>query len=751
MSSATSRKTDDRKTDILTPQSCDTDLPRASFSCWPSRASTDATPGGFATQLQCHLDTELRLLHQRDPWPGQQAVLRVHRETLRLFASKFRDYGGVLQRIVREYDKVLEIVDTYEGGTQRLRDQVESLRKEAAARSEEQGRLHELEVSRMRRQIDRLRQDLLLAREQSSEKETQVTLMAERVSNAEREVEEGHLRNMLVTNALRESSERQHKALAEIKRLTDLNRDLRRIADTAGDVLASNKEGGARRAPGGGDVAFMREEIIDLRARNKKLTRQNFYYNAALARAEKHIRGIQARADRPLTPRPDWAELRRVLSVHVKPAVKETKVAEEGKPAGESASVANTSSVDRLSECVRAASELNSVVETLEKKAQLADVTRAWMGKEDLPAESMKSRQFRGQGTGPDVPRFLRWHGALINYRMSKGAVERLVKNVWALKTEPEYATAPISDVFYQYLLREAKGDEYKVAELAYNSIDALTRYRADGDCELFLLVLNGKVPEAVFEDQDEFLNQIREMFNELDTEGNGIVQRKAVRTQLSQVLRNFSMENLLRVRLGLELDQSEEENEVRWESLFDEDEDGNQGSFVEALRDCYMQEILDYQVDVAEAVRAAARAKGEKKAVPRKSRASPRSFMRLGSPRSNGSISEDVETVIVVSLSHIKEALHALDTEKPDEELNLYLARGMRMVSFEELCTKFGEELQHIQVTPEEFIADLTRGLLKRSGARTEEDERKARNIAEEQQQLDMRQQQEREQEDEM
>eukprot|EP01062_Namystynia_karyoxenos_P059245 TRINITY_DN50695_c0_g1_i1.p1 TRINITY_DN50695_c0_g1~~TRINITY_DN50695_c0_g1_i1.p1 ORF type:complete len:945 (+),score=268.85 TRINITY_DN50695_c0_g1_i1:76-2835(+) len=734
-------------------------VPRRTFSSWPSRAAE--AQGGFALQLEQHLDGELRLLRHRDPCPGQRALLRVHQETLWLFASHFGEYSGVLSRIVREYEKVLEIVDKHEVNTQSLRDQVERLREEAAARAEEQARQHDRDMSRLRRQAERLREELQRAREQLAQRESQVVSLSERCAVAEREVEEGHMRNMLVTNALRESSERQHKAFENIKRLTDENRHLRRLADSAGEDIAK----GSKQQPAG-ETAFLKQEIVDLKAKCKKLTRQNFYYKAQYARA-----GSKRGAERPVTPRPHWelllGPLRALVPVQPSVVMRSPKHA----PLDDR----DHRSDELLDEAVKLVGQLGMHIEKLQSKATFADITRAWIGNEDTVSSwdletMLRYPRFRGRGTGPQVPKYLRWYGPVLHTRMPKAECERMIKAVWAMKAETENAARPVQDLFLQHCSALGKGDPYKTMEFAYNCFDSLKRYRYDGDCLLFLLVLRGKLPEDTWRDQEHLLTRVQEMFASMDPEGSGVVRREDVKGALGELLRDWSHENILRVRLGLEQDQNDDDLEIRYADLFQEDADHNQGPFVEALRQSHVDEILDFQSEVVEALRRAAREKGERRGgsqgaksgrkvnlttgiaavnllrgPSRVHRKVSRVDLDNGGTASPGSApvtsptSIDADGHLYVSLFHIKEALVDLDPEKPEDELRDYLARGMRCATFADLVFRNGDDLTATIVNVEDFIDELLRGPLKRTGCRTGDEERRAVALVEEQRAIDM------------
>ena len=111
-----------------------------------------------------------------------------------------------------------------------------------------------------------------------------------------------------------------------------------------------------------------------------------------------------------------------------------------------------------------------------------------------------KGEFYEGLGLGENIPKFLRVNGRVRKKRLTKRVTERIVKSVWMQK-EKEGNSDSLEEFFYQYLLEKYKAHGV-VVEWGYNTLEALKKYEYDADCELFYLILTGKLSEGVYLDQ---------------------------------------------------------------------------------------------------------------------------------------------------------------------------------------------------------------------------------------------------------
>ena len=91
---------------------------------------------------------------------------------------------------------------------------------------------------------------------------------------------------------------------------------------------------------------------------------------------------------------------------------------------------------------------------------------------------------------------------------------------VWVRK-EQQRNKDKLSDFFLNGYLKKDFGPSMTiVVEQAYNIVHALERYRNDADCDMFLKILMGSLPEQAFVDQQLLLRRVQVRF------GNIIVNR---------------------------------------------------------------------------------------------------------------------------------------------------------------------------------------------------------------------------------
>ncbi len=125
-------------------------------------------------------------------------------------------------------------------------------------------------------------------------------------------------------------------------------------------------------------------------------------------------------------------------------------------------------------------------------------------------AEDVRMSYFTGRGTGEDVPEFLRFNGRVRNRHLGKAQVERIVRLVWVRK-EQQRNKDKLSDFFLNGYLKKDFGPSMTIViEQAYNIVHALERYQNDADCDMFLKILMGSLPEQAFVDQQLLLRRVQ-------------------------------------------------------------------------------------------------------------------------------------------------------------------------------------------------------------------------------------------------
>ena len=273
---------------------------------------------------------------------------------------------------------------------------------------------------------------------------------------------------------------------------------------------------------------------------------------------------------------------------------------------------------------------------------------------------------FIGLGLGEEVIPSLRVpKGTRIrNRRMVKRDIEHFVDKMFkrkqvddrhrAAKHEP---TLQFVEFFHQELVRQ-QIHQNRVAEVAYNVLDACKRYSYDADIELFSKVMRGDCSEAVLKQQMKMLRDIRkgiEALTVMEENGKTVkVPGAPTKDQILQLCRGYPMLANLHDKCFEQLKDkldtdSPDDGRVDWKKLFvrtihcpalhsscngsslladgrpfadgtciaaliptilffvdvsqEEDQDGNQYAFVECLRDLVLSDRDQYFDELEEAI----------------------------------------------------------------------------------------------------------------------------------------------------
>ena len=153
-----------------------------------------------------------------------------------------------------------------------------------------------------------------------------------------------------------------------------------------------------------------------------------------------------------------------------------------------------------------------------------------------------------------------------------------------------------------------------RVAEVAYNLLDACKRYSYDADIELFAKVMRGDCSETVLKQQMKMLREVKKAIMETTVQAGKVpgtiekVPGAPTKDQIIQVCREYPMMKQYRessfeqLREKLEID-APKDGQVAWQKLFEEDSEGNQYAFVECLRDLILSDRDEYFDQLEEAI----------------------------------------------------------------------------------------------------------------------------------------------------
>ncbi|CUG83694.1 Hypothetical protein, putative [Bodo saltans] len=386
------------------------------------------------------------------------------------------------------------------------------------------------------------------------------------------------------------------------------------------------------------------------------------------------------RIDRPLTPRPSWISVKAILPKW---------------------SLPQQSSDEILNDIVTQVKASQRDDKRADEVASMSKAVREWFGENNLCEGDLSRGQvktFIGRGNGPHVPVFLRFQGHLRNRRLNKGDVENMLKHFWTDRkrstddsaanggvlagggatatsgsgdASPILSSGPLSiqDYFLEWLIK-CTGSHQGAIELAYNIMDVCSRFTRDPDCGMFLAILNNDVNEAAYFDQLSVVEQLQMVLRHHDKNDIGILKRSRVHHILLKLFPAKSLDAMLRLRFALLSHLDIHTDCIRYAEVFEEDHDGNQTRFVELVREQHLEEMMEYIVDVEEAIREAPNAEG------------------------------------VLTASMVRNALHFLDPKIPSAKMDSLLACGLKIHAM-------SSEFDEMHVSPEDFILRLRKGIL--------------------------------------
>ena len=331
--------------------------------------------------------------------------------------------------------------------------------------------------------------------------------------------------------------------------------------------------------------------------------------------------------------------------------------------------------------------------------------------RDDENVAEQKQETIRCLGTDESVPKYLRMRGKVRNRHLGKREIEMFVRDVWSHRLEmmrnkgkeerarmdPGNLARTVSSVergatigikyeknfedFFHLYMNKRFGVQKVAIEYAYNVRDALQRFEYDSDCELFLNVLDGHVPESLYHDQLRVLAALKTDLLNIDA-----LQSEHLRGKIDShdfmlvVERRFPAKSSSAMKaLKAAFLKSFADSRVDYRAVFEENKFGDQTDFVELLRDQHLHEFLEYKEALG------------------------KSFNALGAPDS------------LVTFEQLRTAILEVDPEKPETGVFSYLKMG-----------NGGKEVVELSNTIqlETFIHQIFQNVLKRSGKPMEEEE---------------------------
>eukprot|EP01060_Flectonema_neradi_P011428 TRINITY_DN18501_c0_g1_i1.p1 TRINITY_DN18501_c0_g1~~TRINITY_DN18501_c0_g1_i1.p1 ORF type:complete len:834 (+),score=177.86 TRINITY_DN18501_c0_g1_i1:208-2502(+) len=628
-------------------------------------------------QMESLIDAELSMLSQSESprikkglWQEQSAVLdtarmRVFLSAFRMFISGSQVYGPVLEAVhneiegfVHTYDQLLAGAEATSRDTEAIRHfcdeqigelQREHIRDKAIWDQEVEGlhqtlREKEEEVSKARAHHGELKRIEKLYADKWSEEREKVLTMISQI----RDAEEQHQETMI--------------QFEKLKRDTLGVQDLMKLYQKTADDLQQLKEDYSESVPRKDFDLLNRllkeknEKIVQMKITCAGLRKKNETSEGQVQKCQRIIEQLEADCKRLRdgkgrdTPRPDWTSLTQENDISLDLDCSTQHVAEQ------------------LTELLQKEKTRN---QTLEKEIASIKERLSFLGdgdQENTTEESSELEYFVGLGTGREVPKYLRWFGQVKNRDLPKREVEHFIQDYWAArkKDNEKYAKIMEEDTkgkrnknippqenmeeFMNTYLKAKHGMQARIVDKGYNIKYGCKKYSYDGDCELFLLILENHIPEVVYYEQMKMLDKLQKRLEELELPGptgkrTGKVKKSKVLPMLDKMFPAKSEKSLIRLKYALSKQVTGDE--VNIPALFAEDREGNQGPFLECVRGQMVKESLEYYQQVSNAI-----------------------FLKA-----DGVNADNQETV---TIGKVREAILELDPQKPQKDVDRMICLGM-------------------------------------------------------------------------
>ena len=285
-------------------------------------------------------------------------------------------------------------------------------------------------------------------------------------------------------------------------------------------------------------------------------------------------------------------------------------------------------------------------VEVVEKKKDVNAETAALAATSGVTGRARDANSyFEGRGCTEDVPLYLRINGRVKNLFLRKREVEQFIKTAWIQKGRKRY-TKSLEEFLYVYLCEIYPKSPAERIEFAYSLMFALEKYSYDADCDLFLQVLHKKLPEEVYLAQSRLIRSIQEQCireDRKDGEQSGRLRKVQILDIVRKLCPTKEQSSFREIEQALFFDT--QVNSVDYIKLFQEDEEGDQGKFVECLRDQFLDECFAFREDIRSSL----------------------DVLRMTA----------TDAGKPVSVSDIRRAFIVMAPEKTPEEISEYISRG--------------------------------------------------------------------------
>uniref|UniRef100_A0A2C9LEK7 Uncharacterized protein n=1 Tax=Biomphalaria glabrata TaxID=6526 RepID=A0A2C9LEK7_BIOGL len=224
---------------------------------------------------------------------------------------------------------------------------------------------------------------------------------------------------------------------------------------------------------------------------------------------------------------------------------------------------------------------------------------------------------FDPQGTGAEVPIYLRHDQPVRNRRLSKRDTALLVRDIWRTKSVKDAERTDgtrqnMGEFLFDYLKTRFPLEQI-VIEWGYNLHDACQRFAHDDVIGLFGRVLNGEADEEIFHSQLLTIHGLLTQMTKLDNELGNVGTLGS--EDFKKCLREFfhlsgdneddsSAEMTMFKAANVELEITDE-MPLDYKSLFTEDDEGKTGPFLDEVKTFLKTKKEQYINDIKEQLEA--------------------------------------------------------------------------------------------------------------------------------------------------
>ncbi|KAJ9439766.1 hypothetical protein DIPPA_04909 [Diplonema papillatum] len=632
-------------------------------------------------------------------------VTRVFLTAFRIFINSSRLYGPVLDAVYRRLEAVVDAYASVYRGSSEMTRKTEALQRDCEAKLETQEERHEAKRAEWAEATEELQAML-------EEKEREVEDVRSQATDL-RKIEkmytdkwyEEREKVLTMVSQIRDAEEQHQETMIQyeqLRRETMGVADLTKLYQKTADELQTLKDDYAETVPAKQFDLLQRllkektDKILQMKLTFASLRKRMEGQEKVVKRQVQTIEQLEADCRRLRdskgrdTPRPEWETLVQEgdLGITLEPGMSSQHI-------GESLS-------DMLVKERSRTTALEKDIAFLRERLSFLGGD----GEADGERESTGETEFFvGLGTGKDIPKYLRWFGQVKNRDLPKREVEHFVQDFWtARKKDNErhqklledavkkrvkmtFQQENLEDYMFSFLKGKHGAVQARIVDKGYNIKYACKKFSYDGDCELFLLILEGTLPEVIYYEQMKMLDKLQKKLEELELPGptgkrSGKVKRSRILPLLDKFFASKSEKNL--VRLKYELSKQMPGEEVSVAALFAEDREGNQGPFVEAVRSQMVKETLAYYQLLSNAI-----------------------FMKADPPSDDD---EGEETSI--RLGSIRDAILEADPQKSAKDVDRMLCLGLgaqdgvvhdmaRTVALEPFLTKLKQSYLYRHTKP--------------------------------------------------